>query len=78
MIRKNESEIHKFLYMLQVFIFFKRDRVRLHLARPVKESLEALFWDMLPHSPYSLVFIPANAFRSFFFKSENDDFLSKY
>ena len=34
-------------------VIFQHDNARPHVAKVVKETLEALNWDVLPHPPYS-------------------------
>jgi len=34
-------------------MIFQHDNVRPHVAKPLKETLEALNWDVLSHPPYS-------------------------
>ena len=34
-------------------MIFQHDNARPHVAKVVKETLEALNWDVLPHPPYS-------------------------
>ena len=34
-------------------MIFQHDKDRLHVAKPIKETLKALNWNVLSHSPYS-------------------------
>jgi len=47
-------------------VVFQHDNARPHVARTVKETLEALNWDVLPHPPYSPDIAPSDyhLFRS--------------
>ena len=47
-------------------VIFQHDNARPHVAKRVKETLEALDWDMLSHPPYSLDIAPSDyhLFRS--------------
>jgi histone-lysine N-methyltransferase SETMAR len=47
-------------------VIFQHDNARPHIAKPVKETLEALRWDVLPHPPYSPDIAPSDyhLFRS--------------
>ena len=41
-------------------VIFQHDNTRPHVAKVVKETLEALNWDVLPHPPYSLPLVPCD------------------
>ena len=41
-------------------VVFQHDNARPHVARTVKETLEALNWDVLPHPPYSPDIAPSD------------------
>ena len=41
-------------------VIFQHDNAQLHVAKVVKETLEALNWDVLPHSSYSPDIAPSN------------------
>lgn len=47
-------------------VIFQHDNARPHVAKPVKETLEALNWDVLPHPLYSPDIAPSDyhLFRS--------------
>jgi len=47
-------------------VIFQHDNARPHVAKPVKETLETLGWDVLPHPPYSPDIAPSDyhLFRS--------------
>lgn len=47
-------------------VIFLHDNARPHVAKPVKETLEALGWNVLPHPPYSPDIAPSDyyLFRS--------------
>ena len=47
-------------------VIFQHDNARPHVAKVVKDTLEALQWDVLPHLPYSLDIAPSDyqLFRS--------------
>lgn len=47
-------------------VIFQHDNARPHVAKPVKETLELLRWDVLPHPPYSPDIAPSDyyLFRS--------------
>ena len=36
------------------------DNAHPHIAEPVKETLEVLYWDVLPHPPYSPDIAPSD------------------
>ena len=41
-------------------VIFQHDNAQPHVAKVVKETLEALNWDVLPHPPYSPEFAPSD------------------
>ena len=41
-------------------VIFQHDNARLHAAKVVKKTLEALNWDVLPHPPYSPDIAPSD------------------
>ena len=41
-------------------VIFQHDNARSHVAEVVKETLEALNWDVLPHPPYSPDIAPSD------------------
>ena len=47
-------------------VIFLHDNARPHIAKPVKDTLEVLGWDVLPHPPYSPDVAPSDyhLFRS--------------
>ncbi|EGI58224.1 Mariner Mos1 transposase [Acromyrmex echinatior] len=47
-------------------VILQHDNTRPHVAKPVKETLEALNWDVLSHLPYSSDIAPSDyhLFRS--------------
>ncbi|UYV64069.1 hypothetical protein LAZ67_2006479 [Cordylochernes scorpioides] len=51
---------------IYVKVIYQHDNARPHVAKVVKETLEALQWDVLPHPPYSpdIVLSDYHMFRS--------------
>ena len=41
-------------------VIFLHDNAHSHIAEPVKVTLEVLYWDILPHPPYSSDIAPSD------------------
>ena len=59
-------------------VIFLHDDAQPHVTKPVKEILEALYWDVLPHPPYSPDIAPSgyHLFRSMTRSLADKDFQS--